>query len=80
MKVNYLTREYELSHGRTPRGRGSWALQLVAIDDNEGEGEVHFSRGGLTLTEAKRELLQRLKTEALSYQSSVREIDVNVLP
>ncbi|NBV88197.1 MAG: hypothetical protein EBR88_01585 [Betaproteobacteria bacterium] len=26
MKIN--TTEYELSHGRAPRGRGAWAFQL----------------------------------------------------
>ena len=31
MKIRVSTTEYEFSHGRKPRGRGSWAFDLGAI-------------------------------------------------
>jgi hypothetical protein len=54
VQITFETHAFVRSHGKQPRGRGSWAFAY--IDANEGnnvEAEV-FSPGGMTLTEAKR--------------------------
>lgn len=48
MKTEFLTTEYQFSHGHTPRGRGSWAfevecntqLQFDSLLDPAGHGVV----------------------------------------
>jgi len=50
MPVSFDTTEYRFSHGREPRGRGSWAFESVETR------EKFWARGSQTLTEAKREL------------------------
>lgn len=46
--ATFDTREYEASHGRKPRGRGSWAFR---VDDDI---LAVFSPMNMTYTEAKR--------------------------
>ena len=77
-KVEYFTNEYQASHGATPKGRGSWAFQVTQVNGHEGKGEVRFSPGGMTLTEAKR----WMKPIAIAEAGHVRGITVcvDILP
>ena len=43
------TREYELSHGKKPRGRGSWAFFFDGATRVE---DAYWSSGGQTYTQA----------------------------
>lgn len=58
MTVRFTNRAFERSHGRSPRGFGSWAFQaterLAAFDDDL-VGEPVFFTG--TLTDAKAQLV-----------------------
>ena len=48
---------FRRSHMKAPKGRGSWAFQATLTDtalDRDLVGEVWFSPGALTLTEAKK--------------------------
>jgi hypothetical protein len=53
MKTNikFSTSEYQVIHGHTPRGRGSWAFQISMVDGNYIKGSVYFS-SNMTLTDA----------------------------
>lgn len=50
---------YIRSHGKAPRGRGQWAFEM------KGRSEVLFAGCCKTLTEAKREITERLKAEGV---------------
>lgn len=56
--MHFLTRQYELSHGHTPRGRGGWMFQdSEAFDADQRDNRyswdtIHTFSG--TYTEAKR--------------------------
>lgn len=50
---------YIRSHGKAPRGRGQWAFEM------KGRSEVMFSSFNLTLSEAKKEITLRLKSEGV---------------
>lgn len=54
-RIEFSTREFYFSHGRTPKGFGSWAFQV----GNEQEW-VHQSNYG----DAKREVVRRLRDRA----------------
>jgi len=80
LKIEYHTNEYVHSHGKEPRGRGSWAMQVTAIDHLDGEGEIHFSRGNMTLTEAKKSLKARILTEVWDINCNADVVDIEILP
>lgn len=44
----FSTSEYQFSHGRSPRGRGSWAFEFPGTDL-----PTFWTPGGTTYTEAK---------------------------
>lgn len=69
MRARFETAEFEFSHGRTPRGRGSWAFQVA------GEEGEFFTPGGMTYTEGKRWM-----TEELRRQGRTGTVYVTVLP
>ena len=50
-KVEFNTREYEFSHGRTPRGRGSWAF---FFDRSMPVDQAFWTPGSTTYAEAKK--------------------------
>ena len=45
MKVDIITDDYERSHGRTPRGRGSWAFCVVDPRRNDYLDHVIWTQG-----------------------------------
>lgn len=55
--MRFDTSEYEISHARQPRGRGSWAF----FDE---KGDLHFTPS-MTFTEAKRWARANLKGNAV---------------
>lgn len=57
-KIYFSTREYELSHGAKPRGRGSWAF---AFDGEDRMEDLFWTAGALTFTEAKRVAMKEAK-------------------
>jgi hypothetical protein len=54
LKVEFDTAPFERSHGRSPRGRGSWAFGLTPNPDVCNSTECFFSPGGMTLAEARK--------------------------
>ena len=49
MKAQFRTERYEMSHGKMPKGRGSWAFEI------SGTRDVFFASHNLTLAEAKKQ-------------------------
>ena len=49
--MNIENREYILSHGRAPKGRGHWGFLLYSTKSTE--PEIIFAPGYRTLTQAK---------------------------
>lgn len=80
MKIRFHNNEFVRSHGRLPSGRGSWAFQISHINDFEGTADVHFSQGGMTLTEAKKAMKPVLMAEAEKLVPGCSRVDVDVLP
>jgi hypothetical protein len=66
--VHFTTRPFELSHGRLPRGTGSWAF--ASYEGGRESGEPVFFFG--TLTEAKRQARKHFAARGI--------VDVAVLP
>jgi hypothetical protein len=60
MSAQFYTREFEMSHGRSPKGRGSWGFipvymhQGVEISPEIKENTAVFVIGSMTLTESKK--------------------------
>ncbi|MGO8684027.1 MAG: hypothetical protein ACLQUT_05540 [Thermoleophilia bacterium] len=50
-KICFNTREFEIDHARSPKGRGSWAF---ATDPNSSDYDAMCWTPGMTYTEAKR--------------------------
>lgn len=48
MRIEFNTTQYEFSHGKQPRGRGSWAFEF------EDSPDAWFAPGSLTIGEAKK--------------------------
>lgn len=48
MQVEFTTREFVFSHGREPRGTGSWGFEF------EDSQDVWFAPNHMTFTQAKR--------------------------
>jgi len=55
-RIEFVTSEYEFSHGRLPRGRGSWAFQLSF----EMRGEYAWSPS-MTFAEARRWVVAQVR-------------------
>lgn len=51
MAIDFNTRDYELSHGKSPRGRGSWAF---FFDRSMQVGTAFWTPGSTTYAEAKK--------------------------
>ena len=56
--MEFNTREYEMSHGHTPRGRGSWAFIYFS---NKKVSSPEFVPGSVTYGEAKKAARARAK-------------------
>jgi len=54
---NFSNSHYERSHGKAPRGRGSWAFE-------KGD-RIWWASGFQTLVEAKKEITHILKAEGI---------------
>jgi hypothetical protein len=53
MTITYDTNEYEFSHGRKPKGFGSWAFE---VDLMEGATPLTWWFNQSTLTDAKKKM------------------------
>lgn len=51
MTVEFVTRDYEFSHGRPPRGRGTWAF---AFKHDGSLADAWWAPGELSYAEAKK--------------------------
>lgn len=70
MKVEFNDTQYRFSHGRTPRGRGSWAFEINGIDG------IQFSPS-MTYAEAKRWMIGQARELV---PAGVAVVTVEVLP
>ncbi len=68
MTIYFTTREYEMEHGRKPRGRGGWMFEF--------EGYEYVAIG--TLTEAKKKCREYIKE--IAPEGYTEDVYVNVLP
>lgn len=60
MKRHFVTTEFEMSHGRTPRGYGSWGFAPYEYVNHQHEipwDQIVWSKG--TYTDAKRDVAKR---------------------
>ena len=57
MKINVSTRQFEIAHGRKPRGTGNWAFNLL---DDQGRTVATVWHNG-TFTDAKKEAVARAR-------------------
>jgi hypothetical protein len=60
LRIRFDDSEFQRSHRRAPRGRGSWAFSMLRQPDPLAN-EVHFSPGGMTLAEARKWIVARLR-------------------
>ena len=56
--MNIETTQYVFSHGKAPRGTGTWAFDLL----RQGKWSTVFAPGMMSLTEAKRWVLQEARS------------------
>jgi hypothetical protein len=59
LRIMFDTSEFELSHGRAPRGHGRWAFSMLRRPDPLAD-EIHFSPT-MTITEARKWIVARLR-------------------
>jgi len=64
--VLFLTHEYELSHGRRPGGRGSWAFYFRHDAEPWWARRPDGSSGGMLYTEAKKLATAEARRRGLS--------------
>jgi len=76
MNQTHGTRQYEISHGKKPRGRGNWAIEVTAWRGLGSTTETIFPGPGLTLTEAREAAVSKMKSEI----SGLTRIHTEVLP
>lgn len=58
MTIQYSTSEYEFSHGRKPKGFGSWAFEVDLLD---GSKPLVWWWNQSTLTNAKKQMNAKLR-------------------
>lgn len=76
MKTEFSDRAYQFSHGRAPRGRGSWAFDIDGLKDPAtGDNKIFWFFG--TLAEAKKQM--RDACRLLDTPPNVT-IHINILP
>ena len=61
LKIEFDTTDFELAHGRKPRGIGGWAFSETR--NPKSMEDVIWIRG--TYTEAKKQLINMLKSEGV---------------
>lgn len=68
VRVEFNTAPFVASHGKEPRGRGSWAFGTVRNPNVANQDICWFSPGGMTFGEAKkwakREVARRFGPDA----------------
>jgi hypothetical protein len=72
--TEFSTRKYELSHGRKPKGTGSWAFLVM---QGRTEVETVFVPGSMSLADAKTWMRSYGRT---SYSQSTDFLEVEVAP
>ena len=71
--VRFDNSPFVRSHGKEPKGRGSWAFQIDGLRD----ARIEFSPS-MTLAEARRWMAERV--QAMPACEGVAQVWVNVLP
>jgi hypothetical protein len=82
MSIHFDTAEYEISHDKSPEGRGSWAFQVTEINGHSGESGVFFSPS-LTLTDAKKWARQKaidFAAAEFGHTENVQDVTIAILP
>ena len=74
MTIN--TSQYELSHGRKPKGRGLWALEIT-FTDNQGRYGTETVWANGTLAEARKIGWSQIKS---TVGGAKQIVEVTVLP
>jgi hypothetical protein len=67
MNLKFYTDEYVFSHGKTPRGRGSWAFCPVSKAPRNDYLDHTFWSPSMTLSEAKKWLAAQVATTGYSH-------------
>ena len=76
MKPRLNTSEYVNTHGKEPKGRGSWWLEITASDDTGRFTTERYNERG-TLTDAVKSAIRNMKQDV----SGIKKfIEVKVLP
>lgn len=78
MKIEFFTNEFEFSHGRMPRGRGSWAFEFPDDKAPWFARDPHDNCYSLLYVDAKK--FARAEAKRRFGGSNLRSLDVKVLP
>jgi hypothetical protein len=58
LKHTVSTREYQLAHGKKPRGRGTWHFRFSVGVGHEWDEELWVARGDRYYSDAKKQAIQ----------------------
>jgi len=66
MTLTHGTRKYERTHGRKPRGRGSWGIEITAWRGATSTSESIWPGPGHTLSEARAVAIRGVKSDGIT--------------
>lgn len=80
-KITIGSIDFERSHGRKPRGTGSWAFEITfyggepdSVHGHETTGPIFAQPGGITYGQAKKWIREDAKRRAAQYREDGIEI------
>jgi hypothetical protein len=76
--VDFIDREFHMSHARAPRGYGSWAFEIVNGSRSIGPVPVFFPSS--TYADAKRACVARVREACAAFGLSHVAVTLNVCP
>ena len=81
MKKSHSNRDYENTHGKSPKGRGSWAFKVSVYATNRGWTDlgIHFASSNLTLAQARKETQDWAAQEARATIGGATEVQTETL-
>lgn len=63
LKIEFITTEYELSHGRKPRGPGGW---IFTEKRRASSTDPHYGFFAPSYSDAKKQFVKKLKSEGVT--------------
>lgn len=66
MKITITNTTYQREHGHAPKGLGLWAFEVRYMN---GQKTLVWASGVMLLSQAKKEIAERLKDEPIAFVS-----------